>query len=122
MGITASTLRYVYELTTRDRGYIEGQVATWNDEISDKLNLTHFWQQDEQFSLTVNYKDGVIYFEIRDKTDSVYTFDERSSGLRFFLSYYIQAKAMEMSNRNKNSIILMDEPDSARYQSWVNET
>jgi predicted ATPase len=113
LGITPNTLKYLFELDTDDRGYIEGQVAKWNEEILDKLNLSHFWQQDDQFSLTVNYKDGVIYFEIHDKTDSIYTFKERSSGLKFFLSYYIQAKAMEMSHRNKNSIIMMDEPDSA---------
>ena len=113
LGINVKTLRYVYELPSDDRGYIEGQIAKWNEEINDKLNLSHFWRQDEQFSLSVNYKDGIIYFEIRDKTDSVYTFRERSSGLKYFLSYYIQAKAMEMSNRNQNSIILMDEPDSA---------
>jgi len=113
LDITRETIRYIYDLTTDDRGYIEGQIAKWNDEINDKLNLSHFWRQDEQFKLSVNYKDGIIYFEIRDKTDSVYTFRERSSGLKFFLSYYIQAKAMELSSRNRNSIILMDEPDSA---------
>ena len=113
LSITIETLKYLYELTLQDRGYIEGQIAKWNEEIEERLNLAHFWHQDEQFSLTVNYKDGIIYFEIRDKTGSVYTFNERSSGLKFFLSYYIQAKAMELSNRNRNSIILMDEPDSA---------
>lgn len=111
--INRETVRYIYELTTDDRGYIEGQIAKWNEEIQNKLNLSHFWRQDEQFKLSVNYKDGVVYFEIRDKTESIYTFRERSSGLKFFLSYYIQAKAMELSSRNRNSIILMDEPDSA---------
>ena len=111
--IKQETLRYIYDLTVDNRGYIEGQISKWNDEIQDRLNLSHFWSQDEQFTLSVNYKDGIIYFEIRDKTDSIYTFNERSSGLRFFLSYYIQAKAMERSSRNKNAIILMDEPDSA---------
>ena len=113
LAITIETQKYLYGLTTDDRGYIEGQIAKWNDEINDRLNLSHFWRQDEQFALKVNYKDGVIYFEIHDKTDSIYTFKERSSGLKFFLSYYIQAKAMEMSSRNRNSVILMDEPDSA---------
>jgi predicted ATPase len=113
LGINVDTLRYLYNLTTDDRGYIEGQIAKWNDEMNDKLNLSHFWRQDEQFNLSVNYKEGIIYFEIRDKTDSIYTFRERSSGLKYFLSYYIQAKAMELSSRNRNSIILMDEPDSA---------
>jgi energy-coupling factor transporter ATP-binding protein EcfA2 len=113
LDINVETIRYIYNLSTDDRGYIEGQIAKWNDEINDKLNLSHFWRQDEQFRLSVNYKDGIIYFEIRDKTDSIYTFRERSSGLKYFLSYYIQAKAMELSSRNRNSIILMDEPDSA---------
>lgn len=113
LDIKAQTLRYIYDLKVADRGYIEGQISKWNDEIQDRLNLSHFWSQDEQFTLSVNYKDGIIYFEISDKTGSIYTFNERSSGLRFFLSYYIQAKAMERTSRNKNAIILMDEPDSA---------
>ena len=113
LGITGETLRYIYDLPMTNRGYIEGQIGKWNEEIRNQLNLSHFWHQDDQFSLSVNYKDGMVYFEVRDKTDSVYTFRERSSGLRFFLSYYIQAKAMEMTSRNRNSIILMDEPDAA---------
>lgn len=113
LGITSGTLQHLYGLSTDDRGYTEGMIGKWNEEIRNQLNLSHFWHQDEQFTLSVDYKDGVIYFEIRDKTDSVYTFSERSSGLKFFLSYYIQAKAMEMASRNRNSIILMDEPDSA---------
>ena len=57
-------------------------------------------------------RPGILYFEITDKTGATYTFKERSSGLRYFLSYYIQAKALEMTSRGKNAIILMDEPDS----------
>jgi predicted ATPase len=113
LDIKLETVQFIYNLTTADRGYVEGQIAKWNEEINEKLNLSHFWKQDEQFRLFVNYKDGIVYFEIKDKTDSIYTFRERSSGLKYFLSYYIQAKAMELSNRNQNSIILMDEPDSA---------
>lgn len=111
--IKGEALEHLYHLPMADRGYIEGQIATWNDAITERLNLPHFWRQDEHFSLTLNLKDGVLYFEIRDKTGSVYTFKEPSSGLKFFLSYYIQAKAMELTRRNQNSIILMDEPDAA---------
>ncbi len=111
--INLTTLKYIYGLSSADRGYVEGQIAKWNEGIDDLLNLSHFWHQDDQFRLVVDYKDGVIYFEIHDKTECIYTFDERSSGLKYFLSYYLQALAMEMSGRNSNSIILMDEPDSA---------
>ena len=113
LDISLDTQRYIYGLATEDRTYIEGQIAKWNEEINNKLNLSHFWRQDEKFALRVNLKDGVVYFEITDKTESIYNFRDRSSGLKYFLSYYIQAKAMELSHRNRNSVILMDEPDSA---------
>jgi predicted ATPase len=107
------TLEYLARLPLSDRGYIEGQVAEWNKALGERLNLTRYWSQDDQFSLSMVYKDQMIYFEVRDKTGSVYTFEERSDGMKFFLSYYLQAKAMEMTSRNKNSVILMDEPDAA---------
>jgi len=113
LGVKVETLKYLYSLDGSNRGYVEGQIAKWNEGLHDVLNLSHFWHQDEQFSLTVNYKDGVLYFEIHDKTECIYTFNERSSGLKYFLSYYIQAKAMDMSGRSRHSIILMDEPDAA---------
>jgi predicted ATPase len=113
MDINLESVKFIHNLTVTDRGYIEGQISKWNETLDDRLNISHYWKQDEQFSLTVNYKDGIAYFEIRDRTGSIYTFEERSSGLKFFLSYYIQAKAMEATSRNRNSIILMDEPDAA---------
>jgi len=113
LDISLETQKFIYGLATDERTFIEGQIAKWNEEINNKLNLSHFWRQDEKFNLRVNLKDGVVYFEITDKTESIYNFRDRSSGLKYFLSYYIQAKAMELSHRNQNSVILMDEPDSA---------
>ncbi len=87
-------------------------IATWNEEIEGKLNLSQYWQQDELFCLRMNYKQGTLFFEITDKTGSIYTFRERSSGLRFFLSYYIQAMALSRSSTDRDTVVLMDEPDS----------
>ena len=86
-------------------------VANWNQLIDERLNLSRYWQQDDQFILRANLKKGTIFFEITDKTGAVYSFRERSSGLRYFLSYYIQAKAIERGG-DKHGIVLMDEPDS----------
>lgn len=112
IGITANTLKFVQDLSLDDRTHADSLTAKWNREIEERLNLSHYWQQDDSFAIQVNFKQGVIYFEITDKTGATYTFKERSSGLRYFLSYYIQAKALEMTSRGKNAIILMDEPDS----------
>jgi predicted ATPase len=112
LGLDGKAIELLASTKTKDRGFAEGLVATWNSELDRVLNLRRFWQQDDQFSLSLNYKAGWFYFEIRDKTGSVYTFRERSSGLRYFLSYYIQAKSIEKRHQNKDCIILMDEPDS----------
>lgn len=112
IGITSSTLKFVQGLPLDDRTHADSLTAKWNKEIEERLNLSHYWQQDDSFAIQVNYKQGILYFEITDKTGATYTFKERSSGLRYFLSYYIQAKALEMTSRGKNAIILMDEPDS----------
>ncbi|MBN1910339.1 MAG: AAA family ATPase, partial [Pirellulales bacterium] len=104
--------RFMAGLDISSRTHADGLTATWNREIDEKLNLAHYWQQDDSFSLQINYKQGVLYFEITDKTGATYTFKERSSGLRYFLSYYIQAKALESTSRGRNAIVLMDEPDS----------
>ena len=111
LGITADTLRFVANLDISDRTHADGLTTKWNREIDEKLNLAHYWTQDDSFALRVNYKQGLLYFEITDKTGATYTFRERSSGLRFFLSYYIQAKALESLSRTKGGIVLMDEPD-----------
>lgn len=112
LGITCETLDYISGLGEADRSYIEGIVDSWNREIDASLNLSRYWQQDEAFNLRVNCKRGIIYFEITDKTGATYTFRDRSSGLRYFLSYYIQAKALQSTGGTEGSIVLMDEPDS----------
>lgn len=112
LGIDVKALEFLESLPLRDRTHADSVVSTWNREIDEQLNLSHYWQQDDLFAVKLNYKQGLLYFEITDKTDATYTFRERSSGLRYFLSYYIQAKALELTTRSRNAIILMDEPDS----------
>ena len=110
--ISKATLELIARLGNSDRGFVERLVSEINHRLDETLDLTHFWQQDDQFHLSVDYKAGFFYFEITDKTGAKYTFNERSSGLRYFLSYYIQAKAIERANEERGSIVLMDEPDS----------
>lgn len=112
LGIPAETISFMGELTISDRTHADGLVERWNREIEERLNLSHYWTQDDSFALRLNYKQGMIYFEITDKTGATYSFRERSSGLRYFLSYYIQAKALEATSGEGNVIVLMDEPDS----------
>jgi len=111
IGVKASSIQELIHKGPADRGYVESKVTEWNQTINTKLNLKRYWQQDERFQLLLNVKNGMVYFEIEDRTNSKYTFAERSSGLKYFLSYYIQAKSLERCQRDRHCIAIMDEPD-----------
>lgn len=112
LGLSSENIANILSQSIENRGFVDYHLSDWNRRIQDRLNLRKFWRQDDNAALTLRYRDSILYFDITDKTGATYTFKERSSGLRYFLSYYIQAKAMEISKRNQNAIILMDEPDS----------
>jgi len=91
-------------------GYANGIVQKINDNLSKYLNFPNWWVQDKAFALTVSPRDHDLVFTIRDRTGTQYSFHERSHGLRFFLSYYIQYLAHTSSGDSE--ILLMDEPDA----------
>ncbi|WP_430436906.1 ATP-dependent nuclease [Oceanibaculum nanhaiense] len=95
----------------KEDGYVAGLLQSTNKQLEQKLNFKRYWVQDRDFSLKVSTRDREITFMISDRTGSVYTFSERSSGLRFFLSYLIQAQIHHPS-QEQESILLMDEPDT----------
>jgi energy-coupling factor transporter ATP-binding protein EcfA2 len=112
LGVTLSNLRNIRKYSGSERGYVTSLNDEINARIERELDISRYWDQDEDFRLSVNYKAGAFHFQITDRTGSTYTFNERSSGLRYFLSYYIQAKALEKKRQDQGAVILMDEPDS----------
>lgn len=109
--IPRSVLKRIRELKSSQSGYVEQLVADMNHRLTEALDISTYWQQDEDFELTIEYKAGFFYFFITDRTGAKYTFDERSGGLKYFLSYYIQAKAIRDGMGESGAIIVMDEPD-----------
>lgn len=95
----------------KEDGYVGGLINAVNQQLDRKLNFRRYWVQDRDFSLKVATRDRELVFVISDRTGTVYTFSERSSGLRYFLSYLIQAQIHQPSSRGE-SILLMDEPDT----------
>ncbi|MDZ3833359.1 MAG: AAA family ATPase [Sphingopyxis sp.] len=92
-------------------GYVGGLLEAVNQQLESKLNFRRYWVQDRDFSLKVATRDRELVFVIGDRTGTVYTFSERSSGLRYFLSYLIQTQIHRPSS-GRESILLMDEPDT----------
>ncbi|WP_008310063.1 AAA family ATPase [Leptolyngbya sp. PCC 6406] len=93
------------------QGYANGILEKINRQLAVNLNFPNFWAQDRNFSLKVMARDYDLVFTITDRTGTEYSFDERSQGLRFFLSYYIQYRAHQ-PHLSKSEILLMDEPDA----------
>ena len=93
------------------QGYANGIIDKINHQLSTNLNFPSYWVQDTNFSLRVMARDHDLVFTITDRTGTEYSFEERSQGLRYFLSYYIQYRSHE-SNPNISEILLMDEPDA----------
>ncbi len=93
------------------QGYANGIIENINRQLSINLNFPNYWVQDRNFCLKVMARDYDLVFTITDRTGTEYSFDERSVGLKYFLSYYIQYRSHEPHKR-KSEILLMDEPDA----------
>jgi energy-coupling factor transporter ATP-binding protein EcfA2 len=94
-----------------DDGYASGLLRKANEQLDRQLNLRRYWVQDRDFGLRVVIRHRELAFTINDRTGSEYMFSERSSGLRYFLSYLIQAQ-VDRPVASRETILLMDEPDT----------
>lgn len=92
-------------------GYATSIVDTINAELSKALDFPHWWSQDSRFELFVSLYEFDLVFMIRDRTGRTYGFDERSDGLKYFLSYFVQYLAHQPPSDGAREILLMDEPD-----------
>ncbi|HWO15327.1 MAG TPA: AAA family ATPase, partial [Solirubrobacterales bacterium] len=87
---------------------LEGQM---NQALSRRLNFARVWRQDADFELLIDAHEHGISFTVHDRTGRSYSFDERSTGLRYFLSYYVQLLAMDLPEE-RSAVLLVDEPDA----------
>lgn len=92
-------------------GLVNGLIQEMNNSIARHLNVSRWWSQDPEFQLRVSPREHELVFTIRDRTGTDYSFTERSRGLRYFLSYYVQLLAHDRP-ASKPEVLLMDEPDA----------
>lgn len=93
-------------------GYAGGIIETINQQLAAVLNFPHWWSQDTFFELRVDHWEHDLVFMIRDRTGTTYSFDERSEGLKYFLSYFVQYLSHQAPDDGRPEILLMDEPDA----------
>lgn len=93
-------------------GNVKALTNKINTALKDKLRFPRIWSQDKNFALRVEATEHEINFIINDRTECEYSFDERSGGLKHFLSYYIQYLTHKTPEFANSEILLMDEPDA----------
>ncbi|GAB2571325.1 ATP-dependent nuclease [Kribbella endophytica] len=91
-------------------GYANAIVAKMNDDLAKALNFPRWWSQDREFSLTLTLRDFDLVLTVRDRTGSEYAFSERSGGMSYFLSYFVQYLSHVPADGQE--VLLMDEPDA----------
>ncbi|MCJ1703450.1 AAA family ATPase [Rathayibacter sp. VKM Ac-2926] len=91
-------------------GYANGIVKKMNEDLAKALNFPKWWSQDSEFSLTLTLRDFDLVFTVRDRTGSEYAFSERSGGMSYFLSYFVQYLSHVPTGGQET--LLMDEPDA----------
>jgi predicted ATPase len=110
--IERTTFRELYDaIEVGEDGYVNGIVQQINAALETTLNFPSWWEQDREFQLLVTPREHDLAFTIRDRTGTEYSFRERSAGLKYFLSYYVQFLAHEAPS-GRGEILLMDEPDA----------
>lgn len=92
-------------------GLVNGLIQEMNNSIARHLNVSRWWSQDPDFQLRVSPREHELVFTIRDRTGTDYSFTERSRGLRYFLSYYVQLLSHDRPD-TRPEVLLMDEPDA----------
>ena len=98
-------------LALGEDGHAAALASSINAQLERRLNFPRFWVQDKDFQIVVTPHERELVFTIRDRTGTQYTFDERSAGLKYFLSYFIQSQTHE-PDPDRPEILLMDEPDA----------
>lgn len=99
-------------------GEVNALIQKMNDAIAKHLNFPKWWAQDRDFRLLLSPREREVVFTIRDRTETEYSFAERSRGLRYFLSYYVQLRANQRP-AGRRQLLLLDEPDA--YLSGVGQ-
>lgn len=110
-GINKELVQELQDHVKKKNGYANSIVDTINSELAKALDFPHWWSQDSEFKLFVSLYEFDLVFMIRDRTGRSYGFDERSAGLKYFLSYFVQYLAHEPNKEGRPEILLMDEPD-----------
>lgn len=119
--LTITGLEYSFFQQPSSR-ILKQKIENLNGELT--LNFQDFWRQNvgKKNKIKINFelshydhtnpeKSGkpFIEFWIKDETERLYP-KQRSRGVRWFLSFFLELKATALDKSKKNKVLLIDEP------------
>jgi AAA domain, putative AbiEii toxin, Type IV TA system len=111
-GLSPSLFEELHKaLRLESEGLATAIVKKINEQLSRSLNFSKWWSQDTVFDIQVAPRDFDLVFTVKDRTASEYMFAERSSGMKYFLSYLVQYLT-KLKDGEVPDVLLMDEPDA----------
>lgn len=109
-GIDRSAFQSLQRAARDKTAFADGLVGKMNERLDTTLNFRKWWSQDREFGLSLDRGDFDLLLSVHDRTGRKYAFSERSGGMKYFLSYFVQALAHAPAAGQE--ILLMDEPDA----------
>ncbi len=119
--LTITGLEYSFFQQPSSR-ILKQKIENLNGELT--LNFQDFWRQNvgKKNKIKINFelshydhtnpeKSGKPYLEfwIKDEQERLYP-KQRSRGVRWFLSFFLELKATALDKNNRNKVLLIDEP------------
>ena len=91
---------------------------TLTEKITDHIN--NLWQEHE-INIVIDIDNMIceIMIEDKDNTSPKYSMDQRSDWFKQFISILLNLSARYSSEKLKNNIILLDEPEIHLHPSWI---
>lgn len=97
-----------------------------SDELKDKMSITiskhlnKIWKEHKiKIIISINGNNCQVFIEDNDKKHNYYRMEQRSEGFKQFVSLILSLSATNETNKLRNRIILIDEPEVHLHPSGI---
>lgn len=94
------------------------QIDSFLKQLSRKLNevfTRQYYSQDTSVKLNIHHNSGLVYLDIEDNTEAVYSMNERSNGFKYYFSLLIEAATSFYGEGD--FLFVLDEPGNSLHPS-----
>lgn len=130
ISIPLKNIFYIYGKTTDKEIKSSIELALSNqarcEELKEKISnkvtkyINNIWKEHKiGISISINSSKCKVFIEDKDKKFAYYTMSQRSDGFKQFVSLILSLSVQNITNKLKDNIILIDEPEVHLHPSGV---